>query len=262
MAQGHVAIVTGGTRGMGADICLRMAKRGDKVVAVYRSNKKSAEAFEKELKAVSPDSAVVQADVSNVQDVERLVQYTIDNYGKIDILVNNAGIFDFQFVEDMDETFLDNIINVNFKSQFLMIKACVKHMKKNGYGRILNASSISSKLADVGLVGYGCSKAAVDMLTKICAAEFGPYGITVNAYAPGIVHTDLTDGMIRERGDIQVKQIPLNRFGTGDEVAALVAFLASEDGGYITGEIIGIDGGMFKVQNPYRAHEYVNEKKA
>ncbi len=123
----------------------------------------------------------------------------------------------------------------------------------------MNASSISGDLADVGLVGYGASKAAVNMLTKITSAELAPYSITVNAYAPGIIYTDLTAGMIEERGHLQVKQIPLNRFGEGKEVAALIKFLASEDAGYITGEIIGIDGGMLKVQNPYRAHEYVSQ---
>ena len=131
-----------------------------------------------------------------------MTERAVSKFGRIDILVNNAGIFDFAFVEDMDETLLDDMLRVNFKSQFLMIKACVKHMKKNKFGRILNASSISSGLADVGLVAYGASKAAVDMLTKICAAELAPYSITVNAYAPGIIHTDMTDGMIRERGHL------------------------------------------------------------
>lgn len=255
--KGHVAIITGGTRGMGADISLRLAQAGCQIVAVYRSNKQAADELEKKVKQYDAASCVVQADVSKPEDVDRLVQRVIDVYGKVDILINNAGIFEFKFIEEMDEAFLDNIMDVNFKSQFLMINRCVKHMKKNGFGRILNASSISSKTADVGLLGYGASKAAVDMMTKICAAELAPYGITVNAYAPGIVHTDLTDGMICERGHIQVKQIPLNRFGGGEEVADLVAFLVSEKAGYITGEIIGIDGGMLKVQNPYRAHEYV-----
>jgi len=257
--KNHVTIVTGGTRGIGADISLRLAARGDRVVAVYKSDDQAAEKFEKKIKECSPESCVVQADVSVAKDVDRLVGIVIDNYGNIDILINNAGIFDFRFVEDMDEVFLNRIMDGNFKSQFLMMNHCVKYMKNNAFGRILNASSISGKMADVGLMAYGASKAAVDMMTKICAAEFAPYGITVNAYAPGIVHTDLTDSMIRERGHIQVKQIPLNRFGTSNEVAALVAFLSSEEASYITGEIIGIDGGMLKVQNPYRAHAYVQK---
>lgn len=256
----RVAIVTGGTRGMGADISLDLAKNGDVVLAVYRSNDERALEFQKQLKEKSQESEIIKADVSKQAGVNSVVEYAISKFGRIDILVNNAGIFDFVFVEDMEEEYLDNIMSVNFKSQFLMIKACTKYMKKNNFGRILNASSISSVTADVGLVGYGASKAAVNMLTKICAAELAPYGITVNAYAPGIIHTDLTDGMIKERGHLQVKQIPLNRFGNGEEVAALITFLASKEAGYITGEIIGIDGGMLKVQNPYRAYEYVQEK--
>ena len=254
-----VAIVTGGTRGIGADISLAFASAGYRVVAVYVSNEEKALQFEAQLKAISPESCVIRADVSTQEGVDAVTERAVSAYGRIDVLVNNAGIFGFQFVEDIEEAFLDRMLNVNFKSQVLMTKACVKIMKKNGFGRILNASSISGSVADVGLAAYGASKAAIDMLTRICAAELAPYSITVNAYAPGIIHTDLTDEMIRERGHLQVKQIPLNRFGGGEEVAALLVFLASEQAGYITGEVIGVDGGMLKVQNPYRAHEYVRE---
>ena len=261
MGEKRVAIVTGGTRGMGADICLALAGSGVSIVAVYRSNESRALEFQSELRRRSPESLVLRADVSTQAGVDKVVEAAVSGFGRIDILVNNAGIFDFVFIEDMDEAFLDNFLNVNFKSMFLMIKACLKHLKKSKSGRILNASSISSELADVGLVGYGASKAAVNMLTRIAAAELAPYSITVNAYAPGIIHTDLTDAMIKERGEQQVKQIPLNRFGTGAEVAALVKFLVSEEAGYITGQVIGIDGGMLKVQNPFRAHEYARSKR-
>ena len=261
MGEKRVAIVTGGTRGMGADISLALAGSGISIVAVYRSNESRALDFQSELKRLSPESLVIRADVSTQAGVDKAVEAAVTGFGRIDILVNNAGIFDFVFIEDMDEAFLDNILNVNFKSMFLMIKACAKYLKQSKCGRILNASSISSELADVGLVGYGASKAAVNMLTRIAAAELAPYSITVNAYAPGIIHTDLTDAMIRERGEQQVKQIPLNRFGTGAEVAGLVKFLVSEEAGYITGQIVGIDGGMLKVQNPFRAHEYARSKR-
>jgi 3-oxoacyl-[acyl-carrier protein] reductase len=260
MTDKRVAIVTGGTRGIGADISLALAQNGDIVFSVYRSNEERALEFQKQLKGASPESDIIRSDIATKAGVDAVVERVFSNFGRIDILVNNAGILEFAFVEDMEEDLLDSMLSVNFKSQFLMIKACVKHMKKNKFGRILNASSISSALADVGLVAYGASKAAVNMLTKICAAELAPYAITVNAYAPGIIHTDMTDAMIRERGHLQVKQVPLNRFGEGKEVAALVKFLASEQAGYISGEIIGIDGGMLKVQNPYRAHEYVKSR--
>jgi 3-oxoacyl-[acyl-carrier protein] reductase len=260
MTEKRVAIVTGGTRGIGADISLALAENGDIVFAVYRSDDDRASKFAKRLKKASPESDIVRADVGTKAGADSVVERAAAKLGRVDILVNNAGIFDFAFVEDMEEALLDDMLRVNFKSQFFMIQACIKYMKKGKFGRILNASSISGDIADVGLVAYGASKAAVNMLTKICAAELAPYAITVNAYAPGIVHTDMTDGMIRERGHLQVKQIPLNRFGEGREVAALVKFLASEEAGYITGEIIGVDGGQLKVQNPYRAHEYVKGK--
>lgn len=260
MTNQRVAIVTGGTRGMGANISFALVEDGAIVVAVYQSNEESAQKTLQKLQKSSPQSIVIRGDVSKQADVDHIIQTTIDHFGRIDILVNNAGIFDFYFIEEMTEDYLDHILSVNFKSQFLMAKACLPYLKKQEYGRVLNASSISSHMADVGLVGYAASKASVDMFTKIAAAEFAPYNITVNAYAPGITHTDLTDAMIRERGEEQAKQIALNRFGSGDEVAALVRFLASPQASYITGELIGVDGGFFKVQNPYRAHEYAKKQ--
>jgi 3-oxoacyl-[acyl-carrier protein] reductase len=256
----RLAIVTGGTRGMGRNISLALAGAGNSVLAVYHSNEKSALQTREDLEALSPGSDIVKGDVGKKADVDRIVNFAVEKYGGIGILVNNAGIFDFSFLDEMKEEYLDHIMNTNFKSQVLMTMACLPYMKNHGFGRVINASSISGSLADVGLIGYGCSKAAVNMFTKIAAAELAPYKITVNAYAPGITHTDMTDAMIRERGDQQVKQIPLNRFGDGDEVAALVKFLASDEAGYITGEIIGCDGGFFKVQNPYRAHEHAAGK--
>jgi len=251
------AIVTGGTRGIGAAISLALAKQNILVAAVYKSSKDQADLFSSSLKAVSPDSLVIQGDVSRQQDIDRIVSTTEEAFGRIDILVNNAGMFEFKMIDEMDEAFVNEIMQVNFISQLMLTKACSVFMKKNKFGRIINASSISGKIADVGLIGYGCSKAAVNMMTAISAAELAPYGITVNAYAPGIIHTDLTDSMIRERGETQRKQIPLNRFGSCEEAASLITYLVSEEAGYITGEIIGIDGGMMKVQNPYRAHQNI-----
>lgn len=259
MTDKRVAVVTGGTRGMGQAISIELAKKGNIVLAVYRSNEESAFETEGKIKALTGESACIRGDVSKQEDIRQIMKYVDEHYGRVDILVNNAGIFDFNFIEDMTEEYLDNILAVNFKSPFLMMKAVIPYMKKQHYGRIVSASSISSTFADCGLVGYGASKACVDMLTKIGSAELGPYGVTVNAYAPGITHTDMTDSMIKERGNVQVKQISLGRFGACEEVASLVAFLASEECSYVTGEIIGVDGGMFKVQNPYRAYEYANK---
>ncbi len=255
------AIVTGGTRGMGADISLMLAGSGYNVLAVYRSNEESAGTTLKALKKVSPESDIFKADISIKTEAVKAVEYAAAKYGSIYALINNAGIFDFSFLEEMSEEFFDRIFNTNFKSQLFMTQAVIPHMKKSGAGRIINATSISGTLADVGLVAYAASKAASNLMTKTAAGELAPYGITVNSYAPGIIHTDMTDAMIKERGQLQLKQIPAGYFGKGREVAALVKFLCSEEAGYITGEIIGVDGGMMKVQNPYRAYEYAEQKK-
>ena len=257
----RVAIVTGGTRGIGKAISLALAAQGDIVVAVYRSDSKAAKETETELKRLVPQSTAEQVDLASAEAIKEFVAETDRRLGRIDILVNNAGIFEFCFIEDLSEESFDRTFDINFKSQFRLIKAVTPIMKRNGFGRIVNASSISGSLADVSLTAYGVSKAAINMLTRISSGELGPYGITVNAYAPGIVHTDMTDAMIKDRGDIQVRQIALQSFGKGEDVAALVQYLVSDAAKYITGEIIGVDGGMFKVQNPFRAYDYANSRK-
>lgn len=256
MIEKRVAIVTGGTRGMGQAISIDLVKRGNIVCAIYRSNEENARKTKEKLQEYVSESEVFKANMGNWDEVHELVQIIGEKYGRIDILVNNAGIFDFRFIDEMDEAYLDNVLTNNFKSQFFMVHAVLPYMKKNMYGRIVNASSISGHFADCGLVAYAASKAGVNMLTTIGSAELGPYNITVNAYAPGIIHTDMTDSMIQERGDEQVRDLSLNRFGNGQDVAALTGFLTSEAAGYVTGEIIGIDGGMFKVQNTYLAVQH------
>jgi 3-oxoacyl-[acyl-carrier protein] reductase len=246
---------------MGRSIGEHLARAGNIVAAVYHSNEEAAGAAEASLKRLSPESGIFRADLSSAAEAKRLVKELDARYGRIDILVNNAGVFDFSFIEDMTEEYLDRVMNINFKGQFFMLQAVIPSMKKHNYGRIANASSVSGRFADVGLTAYGVSKAAVNMMTGIASAELAPYGITVNAYAPGIIHTDMTDAMIRERGDVQVQQISSRRFGTVDDAAALVAFLVSPEAAYITGEIIGVDGGFFKVQNAYRAYEYAEKHK-
>lgn len=258
MGKKLTAIVTGGTRGIGLDIGLELAKRGIAVFAVYRSDLKAAEEARIRLQSINPGCDVCRADISDEKAARSLVGEVASKRNGVDILVNNAGMFGFKYIEEMDGEYLDDMLACNFKSQLFMIKAVIPYMKKANYGRIINASSISGRFADVGLVAYAASKACVNMMTVIGAAELAPYGITVNAYAPGIIHTDMTNDMILQRGDEQVRDIAANRFGSGKDVAALAAFLVSEEAGYITGEIIGVDGGMFKVQNAYRARDHAS----
>ena len=251
----RVAIVTGGTRGIGLAITKSLAEQGAKVAAVYRSDTASAKRAKSELREISSDTEIIQTNVGLLEEAEKLAEHVGERWGKIDFLVNNAGVFDFMFLEDMTEDFFDNIYRTNFKSVMFMMKAVLPWMKKQHFGRIVNASSISGKLADVGLIAYACAKSGVDMTTRIAAAELAPFGITVNSYAPGIIETEMTREMIERRGQLQVKQIPAGYFGKPEDVAGLITFLCSEAASYITGEIIGVDGGMLKVQNPYRAFE-------
>ena len=244
MEKRRVAIVTGGTRGMGQAISVELARKGNIVCAIYRSHEESAKETLAVMQKFVPECCVYKADVSKEEEVQRTVREIGDKFGRIDILVNNAGIFDFRFIDEMDSAYLDRVIDTNFKSQFYMLQNAAEYMKKNNYGRIANASSISGHFADCGLVAYAASKAGVDMLTKISAAELGPYNISVNAYAPGIIHTDMTDAMTESAKEAVQKQIPLGRCGNTKDVAELVTFLASDKAAYITGQVISVDGGM------------------
>jgi 3-oxoacyl-[acyl-carrier protein] reductase len=260
--QEKVAIITGGTRGIGLGIAKRFAESGARVAAVYRSDEQAAGQASDVLKsAAGADERfyVTRRDVSKVSDCAAVAAAVAERWGGIDFLVNNAGVFDFSYLDEMTPQFLDRMLDTNLKGTIYMTQAVIPEMKKRKFGRIVNASSISGHFADVGLVAYASAKAGVDMTTRLAAAELGPYGITVNAFAPGIIDTDMTHEMIEQRGDVQVRQIPAGRFGEADDVAGLVLFLCSEEARYVTGEIIGVDGGMMKVQNPYRAIDRASE---
>jgi len=251
----RVAIVTGGTRGIGLGISRVLAGDGLAVAMVYQRDEAAASGARAELERLGGRVLALQADVSTRAGAELVVARVVETWGRLDVLVNNAGVFRFAFLEEMDEAFLDSILQSNFKSVVFMTQAALPWLKKGEHPRVLNASSIAGRLADVGLIAYGASKAAIDMLTRVAAAELAPYGITVNAYAPGILFTEMTREMIESRGKEQVKQIPAGRFGTPEDAAVLIRFLCSPAANYLTGEVIGIDGGMLKVQNPYRAQE-------
>ncbi|MDR1745135.1 MAG: SDR family oxidoreductase [Planctomycetota bacterium] len=244
----RVAIVTGGARGIGLGISRALAQKGRRLAIVYHKDAASAEAARDELRKLT-DVIIVQADVSRRAEAARVADTVEKEFGRLDILVNNAGVFDYKTLEEMDEEFFDRIHRTNLMSMLFMSQAVIPCMKKNRFGRIISASSISGRLADIGLVAYGCSKAGVDITTRILSGELGPYGITANAYAPGIIATDMTAALIRDRGEEKLGTIPVGRFGDLMDTGHLVAFLASDEAGYITGEIIGVDGGMFKVQS-------------
>ncbi len=239
----RVAIVTGSGRGIGRAIALKLAELGATVV-VSDILAKEAEAVAGEIKAAGGKSLAVIADVSLAADVTRLVEATIKACGRIDILVNNAGIARDQLLVRMPEEDWDKVLAVDLKSVFLCTKAVLRPMVKQRRGRIISLSSITGITGNKGQANYASAKAGVIGFTRSIAREVGSHGVTVNAIAPGFIETDMT-GQMKEDWRQEIKRnIPLGRFGTPRDVAGAVAFLASDEAGYITGQVLGVDGGM------------------
>jgi 3-oxoacyl-[acyl-carrier protein] reductase len=238
-----VAIVTGAGRGIGHAIALKLAEDGA-TVAVSDILAKEAEAVAGEIKAAGGKSLAVMADVSLAADVTRLVEAAIKACGRIDILVNNAGIARDKLLVRMSEEDWDRVLDVDLKSVFLCTKAVLRPMLKQRWGRIISLSSIAGVTGNPGQANYASAKAGVIGFTRTVAREVGSHGITANAIAPGFIETDMT-GQMKEDWRQEIKRnIPLGRFGTPQDVAEAVAFLASDEAGYITGQVLGVDGGM------------------
>jgi len=237
-----VAIVTGGARGIGKAICLRLAKEGAKIVIFDLMNELALKVAEK-IKEEGGESLTIPVDVSSLCSVEQAVEKVIDKFKRIDILVNNAGITKDKLILRMKEEDWDKVIQVNLKGAFNCLKVVLKFMSRQRYGRIVNISSVIGLRGNVGQANYAASKAGVIALTKSAAREFAKRGITVNAIAPGFIHTSMTQELLNTRKDL-LDQIPIGRVGKPEEVAGLVSYLVSEDAAYITGETIRIDGGM------------------
>ncbi len=245
MLNEKVAIVTGASRGIGAAIAAVLAQNGAKVVINYNSSADAAEAVVAQIKANGGEATAVQANVGDFAASQSLVKTAISAYGQVDILVNNAGTTRDMLLMMMKEDDWDTVINTNLKSMFNCCKAVLRPMirKKNG-GRIINISSIVGLVGQGGQTNYAASKAGINGFTKSLAKEVGSRQITVNAIAPGFFPTALTDVLSDDMVQKALELIPLGRLGELEEVAHLVAFLASDNAAYITGEIIRVDGGM------------------
>jgi 3-oxoacyl-[acyl-carrier protein] reductase len=238
-----VAIVTGAGRGIGRAIALKLAGVGATVV-VSDILDKEAGAVAQEIRAAGGKSLAILADVSSSADVARLMQDTLDAYNRIDILVNNAGIARDQILLRMSEEDWDRVLDVDLKSVFLCTKAALRYMLRARWGRVISLSSIAGQVGNPGQANYAAAKAGIIGFTLTVAREVGSHGITVNAVAPGFIETDMTK-KIKEEQRLEIKKlIPADRFGTPDDVAEAVAFLASEEAGYITGQVLSVNGGM------------------
>ncbi|HPT76031.1 MAG TPA: 3-oxoacyl-[acyl-carrier-protein] reductase [Defluviitaleaceae bacterium] len=238
------ALITGGSRGIGKAIAIRLAEKGNNIVFSYVSNEEAAQKTLEEIKSKGVKVLAFKADVSSYDECQKLIDTTVKEMGSIDILVNNAGIIRDNLIMRMKEEEFDEVIRVNLKGVFNCIKHVSKIMLKQKSGRIINISSIIGLIGNIGQINYAAAKAGLHGITKSAAKELASRGITVNAIAPGFIESDMTNTLADKYKEAIIKAIPLGRIGKAKEVADLVCFLASEEANYITGQIICVDGGM------------------
>jgi len=241
--QGHVALVTGASQGIGRACALELATRGATVALAARNEQKLGE-VSSEITAAGGQSAVFKMDVANEEEIKAAIKAVIGQLGKIDILVNNAGITHDQLVLRMKRADWDSVINTNLTSAYLCTQAVLSSMMKQRWGRIINIASVFGQMGQVGQANYASSKAGLIGLTMAIAREVGSRNITVNAVAPGFIETAMTADLPEELKKKVDTMIPLGRPGRDVEVAKAVAFLASEDASYITGHVLNVNGGM------------------
>jgi acetoacetyl-CoA reductase len=241
--KGKVALVTGGTGGIGAAICLKLAESGAKVATNYR-NEEKAKAWQAEAKKAGHDIAVYQADVSDFDACQALVDQVEKDLGPIDILVNNAGITKDGMFKKMSKEKWDAVMNINLDGLFNITKPLVEGMTDRGWGRIINISSINGQKGQLGQTNYAASKAGMHGFTMALAQEVARKGVTVNTVSPGYIATEMVMAVSEEIRNSIIANIPVNRLGTSEEVAALVDFLASNEAGFATGADFSMNGGQ------------------
>jgi 3-oxoacyl-[acyl-carrier protein] reductase len=242
--EGRAALVTGASRGIGRAIALRLAHEGAKVVINYQSQKDAAEEVAHQVRTAGSEAIVVQANVAEASDVERLVQATMAAFNRVDVLVNNAGITRDQLIMRMSEAEWQSVLDTNLKSAFLVTKAVLRPMLRQRYGRIVNMTSVSGVIGNAGQANYSASKAGLMGFTRSVAREVASRNITCNAVAAGVIDTEIWQGVPQPAVDALLGMIPMGRKGTPEDIAEVVAFLASESLTYVTGQVINVDGGM------------------
>ncbi|NLY82275.1 MAG: 3-oxoacyl-[acyl-carrier-protein] reductase [Clostridiales bacterium] len=244
MLKEKVALITGASGGIGRAIAIKLAENGATCIVNYNGNKKKAEATAESIESLGGKAILKKADVSDTEACKKMIEEIIDECGKIDILVNNAGITKDGLLIKMSERDFDQVIDINLKGAFNCTKFASKYMMKKRSGNIINMASISGIIGNAGQVNYSASKAGLIGMTKATAKELSSRNIRVNAIAPGFIETEMTEKLSDKIKEESVKQIPLGRFGKAEEVANVALFLASEQSGYITGQVIRIDGGI------------------
>jgi 3-oxoacyl-[acyl-carrier protein] reductase len=244
MLKDRVAVVTGASRGIGKSIALLMAKNGAKIVASAR-NQELLDALVAEIKSFGGEAIAVAGDVSKTEAANNLIATAVESYGQVDILVNNAGITKDGLILRMKDEDWDSVLDINLKGAFICTRAAAKMMTKKRYGRIINISSVVGEMGNAGQANYCASKAGLIGLTKSNARELSKRNVTVNAVTPGYIATDMTDEISDKAKDELSAQIPLGRLGESEDVAEAVLFLASDRSKYITGQVLGVNGGMY-----------------
>ena len=242
--QGQIALVSGGSRGIGEAVAYRLAQEGAKVAVNYNAGASDAQRVVERIVSSGGEAVALKADVSDDAQVSLMMRDVVDRWQRIDILVNNAGIRRDRLLMRMTDKDWDLVISVNLRSAYLCVKAVLPYMVRQRRGRIINMSSVVGLSGNPGQANYAASKAGLIGLTKTIAREVASRNITANALAPGYIVTSMVEELSEELKEEVLSRIPLNRFGTPNDVAALVAFLCSDDAGYITGQVIGIDGGL------------------
>lgn len=244
MLENKVALVTGAGRGIGRAIAIALAEEGAEVIVNYNGSEERAKEVKQTIEENGRKASIYKCNVSDFEACETMIREIVKEHGHLDILVNNAGITKDGLIMKMKEEDFDRVLNVNLKGTFNTIRHSARQMLKQRSGKIINISSVSGILGNVGQANYAASKAGVIGLTKTMARELGSRGITVNAIAPGFVDTEMTEVLSEEIRENACKQIILGRFGKPEDIANAAVFLASDKADYITGQVISVDGGM------------------
>jgi 3-oxoacyl-[acyl-carrier protein] reductase len=244
LLKDHVAIVTGGSRGIGRAIVKAMAAEGAKVACIYRGNKESADAVVRDVEVAGGVGLAIQCDVAKTDEAQKCVERIEKEWNRLDILVNNAGVIKDDLFVRLEPEAWQSVLETNLGGVFNFCKAVAYPMMKQRRGRIINISSVAADHVNPGQTNYAASKGAINAFTRALAVELASRGVTVNAIAPGFIETDMSEAVRNKAGDLIKKMIPMKRLGQPDDIAKVAVFLASAEAGYLTGQVITVDGGL------------------